>query len=142
MLKKKGFTLIELLIVIAVIAILIGIALPRFVGMRDEGKIAQAKGELRSLQTALESYYIHSNAYPADLTALTTATPSVIGAALPDDPFNAGNTYGYSTAGQYYVVYSVGTAGDGTAAVTDAGVASDTSTAIYATNGEPKDATP
>ena len=63
---KRGFTIIELLIVIAVISILIGIALPRFRGMQEEGKIAQAKGELRTLQTAVESYYIHnSNTYPA-----------------------------------------------------------------------------
>src|SRR3989339_339671 len=58
---KKGFTLIELLIVIAVISILIGIALPRFKGMQDEGNIAKATGELRTLKTAVESYYIHNN---------------------------------------------------------------------------------
>jgi ornithine carbamoyltransferase len=62
---KKGFTLIEMLIVIAVISILIGIALPRFKGMQDEGNIAKAKGELRTLQTAVESYRIHNTAYPA-----------------------------------------------------------------------------
>lgn len=71
---KKGFTLIELLIVIAVISILIGIALPRFKGMQEEGKIAQAKAELRTLQTAVESYYIHNNnTYPATGAAWQTA---------------------------------------------------------------------
>ncbi|UCD15446.1 MAG: prepilin-type N-terminal cleavage/methylation domain-containing protein, partial [Candidatus Omnitrophota bacterium] len=57
--KRKvlmGFTLIELLIVIAVISILLSIALPRFRGMQEEGNIAKAKGELRTLQTAVESY--------------------------------------------------------------------------------------
>ena len=64
---RKGFTIIELLIVIAVISILVGIALPRFRGMREEGLIAQAKGELRTIQTALESYFIHNNAYPTQI---------------------------------------------------------------------------
>ncbi len=144
---KKGFTLIELLIVIAVISILIGIALPRFRGMQDEGNIAKAKGELRTLQTAMESYYIHnSNAYPSALSSLTSAVPNIIGSALPTDPFKVGTNYVLATDGatpvKYYVIYSVGTAGDGAASVTAAGVASDTSTAIYITNGSPRDTSP
>jgi hypothetical protein len=111
--------------------------------MQDEGNIARAKGELRTLQTAVESYYIHNNnALPANLAALTSAVPNIIGSALPTDPFTSGSNYGYSTAGSYYVIYSVGTAGNGTASVTAAGVASDTSTAIYVTNGSPRDTTP
>ena len=72
MLRRKGFTILELLIVIAVIAILVGIALPRFKGMQDEGNIARAKGELRMLTTAVESYYIHNNnTLPTALSNLT-----------------------------------------------------------------------
>ena len=52
---KHGFTLIELLIVIAIISILVGITLPRFRGMQEEGNIAESKAELRTLQTAVES---------------------------------------------------------------------------------------
>ena len=80
---KRGFTLIELLIVIAVISILISIALPRFKGMQDEGNIAKSKGELRTLQTAVESYYIHnSQAYPSVLITLTSATPSIVSSKM------------------------------------------------------------
>src|ERR1041384_5611394 len=86
--KARGFTLIELLIVLAVIGILISIALPRFRGMQDEGNIAKAKGELRTLQTAAESFYIHNNqTYPAELTTLTTQNPRVI-TVVPTDPFS------------------------------------------------------
>ncbi len=145
---RKGFTLIELIIVIAVIAILIGIALPRFKGMQDEGNIAKAKGELRTLQTAIESYYAHNNnAYPSALSSLTTAVPNIIGSTLPTDPFKVGTNYVLATDGatpvKYYVIYSVGTAGTGTASITTAGVASDSeSSVIYVTNGSPKDTTP
>ena len=137
---KKGFTIIEMLIVIVVIAILVGIALPRFRGMQEEGLIAQAKGELRTIQTALESYYIHySSVYPADgaLTNVEGATPNIV-SDVPGDPFNVGNDYGYnlSANGNYYVVYSKGT--DGTsAAISDAGAVTETggTSVIWVSNG-------
>lgn len=136
---KRGFTLIELLIVIAVISILIGIALPRFKGMQDEGNIAKAKGELRTLQTAVESYYIHnSQTYPSALSLVTTATPSIL-TAIPADPFDStGAAYGYVRGGtnnRFYVVFSDGPAGNGSATI-----ASDTvgetngSSCIYVSN--------
>ena len=142
MVSKKGFTILELLIVIAVIAILTGIALPRFKGMQDEGNIAKARGELRMLQTAIESYRVHNNALPASLTNLQTAVPQIAPTTIPTDPFGGAN-YGYNTAGDFFVVYSIGPGGTGgSASITSAGVASDTQQAIYATNGSPVDATP
>lgn len=146
---RKGFTILELLIVISVIAILVGIALPRFKGMKDEGNIAKAKGELRTLQTAVESYYIHnSTTYPTTLTVLTDAAtvPQII-SVLPTDPFNSGNNYGYiqSTNKNYYAIYSVGTGGNGSVgALSDAGVITETngSSCIYVTNGTTADSTP
>ena len=140
MFLRKGFTILELLIVIAVIAILVGIALPRFKGMQDEGNIAKAKGELRTLQTAIESYYIHNNStMPATLSALTTAVPNIIGTTLPKDPFVAGGAtdYGYAKGGAYFAVSSKGPSGDGAAGTPDAdtGAVAITGSCIYATNG-------
>jgi len=108
---KKGFTLIELLIVIAVIAILIGIALPRFKGMKDEGNIAKTKGELRTLQTAVESYYIHNDAYPTTFPDdLEGATPQIIDDTAPTDPFTASSDYNYAQSPDknYYIIWSTG----------------------------------
>jgi len=140
---KKGFTIIELLIVIAVISILIGIALPRFKGMQDEGNIAKAKAELRTLQTAIESYYIHNNnAYPATgaaalQTALAAATPSII-TYVPTDPFGGTADYVYVMGGtnsKFYIVYSVGPGGNGSAVITDdAVVETNGSSCIYVSN--------
>ena len=138
---KKGFTILELLIVIAVIAILVGIALPRFKGMKDEGNYAKAKGELRTIQSAVESYYLHNaSAYPANIgAALTGATPQII-ATTPVDPFSTTSAnYGYfrSPNGNYYIAFSVGVGGtatitgiDNTGALT--GAAGDD---IYVSNG-------
>lgn len=137
---RKGFTILELLIVIAVIAILVGIALPRFKGMRDEGNIARAKGEMRSLQTAIESYRIHAGSYPTALGNLNAAStvPNVIGNTLCYDPFAAANVnYGYNTNGSFYVVYSIGVNGSGTATIDNAGNVTAANNVVYVSNGSP-----
>jgi prepilin-type N-terminal cleavage/methylation domain-containing protein len=140
MLRRKGFTILELLIVISVIAILVGIALPRFKGMQDEGNIAKAKGELRTLQTAVESYVIHnSNTLPASLDNLIGAVPSIVGTTLPKDPFVSGGAadYVFVQAAPYYAIYSVGPGGDGacTAPDADTGATTASGSCIYVTNG-------
>lgn len=147
MFLRKGFTILELLIVIAIIAILVGMALPRFKGMQDEANIAKANGELRALRTAVESYYIHQapNAYPPTTstlcaTYLTAATtiPKIIDTDLYD-PFGATTTTEYqyvlATGGKYYVIYSVGPNGNGTCTIADTGVITRTNSAPYASNG-------
>jgi prepilin-type N-terminal cleavage/methylation domain-containing protein len=144
MFLRKGFTILELMIVIAVIAILVGIALPRFKGMQDEGNIAKAKGELRMLQTAVESYAIHhDNTLPPTLTSLTTAVPLIAGTTIPTDPFG-GTNYGYTVNGGYFVIYSTGPNRNGSATIDGNGIVTETngSNCIYVTNGSPVDTQP
>jgi len=142
------------MIVIAVIAILVGISLPHFRGMQEEGWTAKAAGELRTLATAIESYYIHNDRqYPAQATSPATEWqsnlpgngPTIVASTLYD-PFIAGSTeYRYATSraatdSEYYVVFSVGP--DRTADITGistAGVISwtgaDPNDDIYISNG-------
>lgn len=61
---SRGFTLIELLIVVAIIGILAAIAVPNFLNAQVRAKIAACQSDMRSLGTALESYYIDHHAYP------------------------------------------------------------------------------
>ncbi len=148
---RRGFTLIEMMIVIAVMAILIGIALPYFRGMQEEGWTAKSAGELRTLATAIESYYIHnSRAYPAQVATPTTSwqsnltgsSPQIIASVL-NDPFLAVATeYRYATNtdanSMYYVVFSVGP--DATAGITGISasgvIAGTVGDDIYFTNAE------
>ncbi len=67
---QKGFTLTELLVVIAVIGILAGIALPRLVGYRDEADKVFALDQLRDLQ-ALATVYYHEHEQPPTIEELS-----------------------------------------------------------------------
>lgn len=56
MTTRKGFTLIELLIVVAIIAILVGVALPYYQNYVREARITKAKHELDIIKEALIKY--------------------------------------------------------------------------------------
>lgn len=137
---RAGFTLIEMLIVIVVIAILVGVLLPNFRGTQDEAAEQRARSELRTLATAVESYYIHnSNTLPTTLSALITATPRIV-SAIPDDPFRSGGadySYARDTNGVYYAVWSYGRdrAADITGMDTDGTLAGTSDDDPFVTNG-------
>lgn len=94
--KKKGFTLIELLIVVAIIGIIAGIAIPRFLGVRTKAKVTRAFADMANIGTALEMYYVDKDAYPADQDAMETELVSDYISSIPNDPFaDAGTSYRY-----------------------------------------------
>ena len=80
----RGFTLIELLIVVAIIAILAAILIPNFLRARAQSMVSAAKGNLKNLATALESYFVDNNQYATTLGAL--AVGQLYLRAIPIDP--------------------------------------------------------
>ena len=91
--RREGFTLIELLIVVAIIGILAAIAVPNFLNAQIRAKVAHVQGDFKSIQTAMESYFVDNNTYPVDsdnswplgLCMLTTPVPYM--SSLAREPF-------------------------------------------------------
>lgn len=66
---KSGFTLIEVLVVVAIIGVLASLVVANVLGVRQRGRDAQRKSDLRQIQAALELYRADQGAYPASLPA-------------------------------------------------------------------------
>lgn len=71
--SKKGFTLIELVIVIAILGILAGIAIPRFLNATATARGARIVADLRTIDSAIVIYNAKTGNLPADTKDLTTA---------------------------------------------------------------------
>ncbi len=84
--KKFAFTLVELLVVISIIATLVAILLPNFMGARERAKDAQKIQDAYAIKNALRMYYNDNQIYPntgADLkTVLNSYMPSISGIDL------------------------------------------------------------
>lgn len=62
--NRKGFTLVELVVVIAIIGILAGIAIPRFLDATASARGAKIVADMRTLQSAEMIYYAKNAKYP------------------------------------------------------------------------------
>jgi type IV pilus assembly protein PilA len=74
----RGFTLIELTIVVLIVAILVAIAIPTFLGQRKEAEDSAAKSNLRNALTTEKALYAGGlEAFTTDLDLLSTVEPSL-----------------------------------------------------------------
>ena len=98
---RKGFSLVELLVVISIIAVLIGFLMANFVGVRQRGRDAQRKSDLRQMQSALEMYRSDNGSYPTSSPFTTCGSTWISGGntymqKVPCDPSTV-TAYTYST---------------------------------------------
>ncbi|MDH3606213.1 MAG: prepilin-type N-terminal cleavage/methylation domain-containing protein [Acidimicrobiia bacterium] len=76
--NDRGFTLIELMIVVLIVAILVAIAIPTFLGQRKEAEDSAAKSNLRNALSTEKAFYAGGGeVFTADLDLLSAIEPSL-----------------------------------------------------------------
>lgn len=81
----KAFTLVELLIVIIVIAVVAGVAIPKFADSSTRAKEAALKAKLKITRDAIERFHSDTGLYPSAMPSLWATSASANG-------INAGGT--------------------------------------------------
>ncbi|MEM1424680.1 MAG: prepilin-type N-terminal cleavage/methylation domain-containing protein [Planctomycetota bacterium] len=92
---RRAFTLIELIAVIVVLAILSGVAIPRYLDYSERARSSALQGALGGMRSGIANFYANSAldgtaSYPtiAELTAVGT----VMQEGVPSNPYNGLST--------------------------------------------------
>ncbi|GLI37862.1 type II secretion system major pseudopilin GspG [Geobacter hydrogenophilus] len=124
--NNRGFTLIEIMVVIAILALLAALVAPKIIGRSDDAKIADAKVQIKNLETALKLYKLDNGVFPSTEQGLAALVekPTVgqipknykaegylESKKVPKDPW--GNDFAYLSPGEHgdYDLYSLGADG-------------------------------
>jgi general secretion pathway protein G len=105
-----GFTLVELLLVLAILATIAAIVLPKITGRRVDAEIKAARTQISAFKTALNLFEVDNGFFPrgqnglADLIqqprdAQNWKGPYLDNDVVPKDPWN--NDYVYSYPGRH-----------------------------------------
>lgn len=92
---RRAFTLIELIAVLVVLAILSGVALPKYFDYAERAKTSAIQGSLGGVRTAIANFFANTSVdgegrYPT-LEELTTVG-TVLSEGIPANPYNGLNT--------------------------------------------------
>jgi general secretion pathway protein G len=82
--KLKGFTLVELMVVLTVIALLLSVVVPEYVGRLRRAEEAVLQENLTVMRDALDKHYADAGRYPGSLDELVTKRYL---RTIPKDPF-------------------------------------------------------
>jgi type IV pilus assembly protein PilA len=101
--RDGGFTVLELMVVVLIIAILLAIAVPTFLGARQRAQDRAVQSNLRNALMVEKSIYTDARAYSSNVTAtgpLKTGEPSLT--------FRANGSMSATTVGSVYVYVPAG----------------------------------
>ena len=84
---REGFTLVELIVIIAILGILAGLAIPRFVNANMAARGSKILADMNACESAVNVYYTKTGNFPADIIVrvasyLTTWPKPPVGMAL------------------------------------------------------------
>ena len=65
--SQSGVTLLELIIVVAIMGLIMGVALPSYQDHVDSVNVGLATADIKRIEQAIERYYIDTNSYPLNL---------------------------------------------------------------------------
>jgi general secretion pathway protein G len=89
MTRRHGFTLIELLVALTIVALLLSIAAPRYVGSLDLADEAVLRENLALTRDALDKHFADTGRYPTSINELVTKRYL---RAIPTDPITRSQT--------------------------------------------------
>lgn len=91
MVKKRGlgFTLLELLVALAIIALLLSIAAPNYIGSVDRAREAILRENLATLRESIDKFYGDHGRYPQSINDLVAKRYL---RRLPEDPITGVST--------------------------------------------------
>jgi type IV pilus assembly protein PilA len=123
--REEGFTLIELMVVVLIIAVLVAIAIPSFLGFRNRAEDRSAQADLRNALLAEKAYWTDNGDYIDDAGGeLGVYEPSLLTNqtdAATDGVFVEMGTTGdevclsqESGSGNVFMIYENATAAGGT----------------------------
>jgi general secretion pathway protein G len=82
--KLKGFTLVELMVVLAVIALLLSVVVPDYMGRLRRAEEAVLQENLALMRDALDKHYADAGKYPTSLEELVAKHYL---RSIPKDPY-------------------------------------------------------
>lgn len=82
--KTSGFTMIELMVAMAIVAVMLTVAAPRYFSNIDKTKEAVLREDLYILRDAIDKFYADKNKYPEQLADLVTEKYL---RSIPVDPY-------------------------------------------------------
>ena len=106
----SGFTLIEVMVVVAILAILAALVVPRIMDRPDEARVIKTRQDIRAIESALQLYRLDNFQYPSTDQGLEALVSKPSGSPepknwksggylerMPKDPW--GNEYQYLNPG-------------------------------------------
>ena len=83
--RTSGFTLIEVMVVIAILAILAALIVPKVMSRPDEARVVAAKQDIAALMQALKLYRLDTKRYPTTEQGLQALVAKPSQAPVPDN---------------------------------------------------------